>query len=118
MVDKYAAMVRLWRNAWSEFVPLLDYDTEIREVVCSTNSIESPNARYRRAARARGRSQRAGRLNPPALKCLYLVTRSLDPTGAGQLGPPSIGEGFPNPVPHSAGDVLEARDRRLRHHIR
>ncbi|ALE83702.1 transposase [Pseudonocardia sp. HH130629-09] len=51
---KYAAMIRLWRNAWEEFVPFLDYDVEIRRVICSTNAIESLNARYRRAVRARG----------------------------------------------------------------
>jgi transposase-like protein len=72
MGDKYAAMIRLWRNAWSEFVQLLDYDTEIRKVVCSTNAIESLNARYRRAVRPGTISQRAGRLNPPALKCHIL----------------------------------------------
>jgi putative transposase len=27
---KYSAMVGLWRNAWEEFVPFLDYDVEIR----------------------------------------------------------------------------------------
>ncbi|ALE82871.1 transposase [Pseudonocardia sp. HH130629-09] len=43
---KYAAMIRLWRNAWEEFVPFLDYDVEIRRVICSTNAIESLNARY------------------------------------------------------------------------
>jgi putative transposase len=52
--DKYGAMIRLWRNAWNEFIPFLDYDTEIRKVICSTNAIESLNARYRRAVRARG----------------------------------------------------------------
>ncbi|EUA17232.1 transposase, Mutator family protein [Mycobacterium xenopi 3993] len=41
-------------NAWSEFVPFLDYDVEIRRVICSTNAVESINARYRRAIRARG----------------------------------------------------------------
>jgi putative transposase len=78
--DKYSAMIRLWRNAWNEFIPFLDYDTEIRTVICSTNAIESLNARYRRAIRARGHfpSEQA------ALKCLYLVTRSLDPTGTGR----------------------------------
>ncbi len=78
--DKYGAMIRLWRNAWNEFIPFLDYDTEIRTVICSTNAIESLNARYRRAVRARGHfpSEQA------ALKCLYLVTRSLDPTGTGR----------------------------------
>jgi transposase-like protein len=51
---KYGAMIRLWRNAWDEFVPFLDYDIEIRAMICSTNAIESLNARYRRAIRARG----------------------------------------------------------------
>jgi putative transposase len=78
--DKYGAMIRLRRNAWNEFIPFLDYDTEIRKVICSTNAIESLNARYRRAVRARGHfpSEQA------ALKCLYLVTRSPDPTGTGR----------------------------------
>jgi hypothetical protein len=73
-------MIRLWRNAWTEFVPFLDYDAEIRRVTCSTNAIESLNARYRRAVRARGHFP----TEQAALKCLYLVTRSLDPTGAGR----------------------------------
>jgi len=77
---KYAAIVRLWENAWNEFVPFLDYDIEIRKVLCSTNAIESLNARYRRAVRARGHFP----TEQAALKCLYLVTRSLDPTGQGR----------------------------------
>jgi transposase-like protein len=77
---KYRAMIRLWRNAWNEFIPFLDYDIEIRKVICSTNAIESLNARYRRAVRARGHFP----TEQAALKCLYLVTRSLDPTGAGR----------------------------------
>ena len=51
---RYPAMINLWRNAWTEFVPFLDYDVEIRRVICSTNAIESLNARYRRAVKARG----------------------------------------------------------------
>ncbi|EUA88374.1 transposase, Mutator family protein [Mycobacterium ulcerans str. Harvey] len=54
MGHRYPAAIRLWRNAWNEFIPFLDYDTEIRKVICSTNAIESLNARYRRAIRARG----------------------------------------------------------------
>ncbi|WP_422662584.1 IS256 family transposase [Pseudonocardia sp. HH130629-09] len=77
---KYAAMIRLWRNAWEEFVPFLDYDVEIRRVICSTNAIESLNARYRRAVRARGHFP----TEQATMKCLYLVTRSLDPTGTGR----------------------------------
>jgi transposase-like protein len=67
-------------SAWQEFIPFLDYDTEIRTVICSTNAIESLNARYRRAIRARGHFP----TEQAALKCLYLVTRSLDPTGTGR----------------------------------
>lgn len=78
--QRYPAVIRLWDNAWSEFIPFLDYDVEIRKVICSTNAIESLNARYRRAIKARGHfpSEQA------AMKCLYLVTRSLDPTGVGR----------------------------------
>jgi transposase-like protein len=77
---KYPAAVKLWENAWTEFVPFLDYDVEIRKVIATTNSIESLNARYRRAVRARGHFP----TDQAALKCLYLVTRSLDPTGRGR----------------------------------
>ena len=78
--QRYPAIVKLWDNAWDEFIPFLDYNIEIRRVLCSTNAIESLNARYRRAVKARGHfpSEQA------ALKCLYLVTRSLDPTGRGR----------------------------------
>ena len=77
---KYRAIIRLWRNAWNEFIPFLDYDVEIRRVICSTNAIESLNARYRRAVKARGHFP----TEQAAMKCLYLVTRSLDPKGTGQ----------------------------------
>lgn len=46
--------MRLWDNAWAEFVPFLAFDPEIRRVICSTNAIESVNARIRRAVKARG----------------------------------------------------------------
>ena len=78
---KYPAIRGLWLNAWDRFIPFLDYDVEIRRVICSTNAIESLNARFRRAVRARGHfpDERA------ALKCLYLTVRSMDPTGRGRV---------------------------------
>jgi putative transposase len=51
---KYPAIVKLWEDAWAEFVPFLSFDVEIRKVICSTNAIESVNARIRRAVKARG----------------------------------------------------------------
>ena len=108
--SRYPAVIRLWENAWEEFIPFLDYDIEIRTVLCSTNAIESLNARYRRAIKARGHfpSEQA------ALKCLYLVTRSLDPTGTGRtngrcggsrplthsLSPSATGSRPPRPTNH------------------
>jgi putative transposase len=77
---RYPAIIRLWRTAWEEFIPFLDYDVEIRKIICSTNAVESLNRRYRRAIRARGHFP----TDQAALKCLYLVTRSLDPTGRGK----------------------------------
>lgn len=77
---RYPAIVRLWTNAWAEFVPFLNFDPEIRTIICTTNAIESLNARFRRAVKARGHFP----TEQAALKCLYLVVRSLDPTGAGR----------------------------------
>jgi putative transposase len=77
---RYPAIVRLWTNAWAEFVPFLQFDTEIRTIICTTNAIESINARIRRAVNARGHFP----TGQAALKCVYLALMSLDPTGAGR----------------------------------
>ena len=77
---KYPAIVRLWENAWEEFTPFLRFDTEIRRIVCTTNAIESVNARIRRAVKARGHFPN----EQAALKCVYMAIMSLDPTGKGR----------------------------------
>jgi transposase-like protein len=77
---KYPAIVRLWTNAWTEFTPFLQFDIEIRKIICSTNAIESLNARFRRAVNARGHFP----TEQSALKILYLTVTSLDPTGKGR----------------------------------
>jgi putative transposase len=78
--QRYPAIIKLWANAWPEFVPFLRFDTEIRTVVCTTNAIESINARIRRAVNARGHFP----TEQAALKCVYLAIMSLDPKGTGQ----------------------------------
>jgi len=77
---RYPAIIQLWRQAWEQFTPFLAWDKEIRKIICTTNAIESLNARYRRAVNARGHFPN----DQAALICLYLVTRSLDPTGRGK----------------------------------
>jgi putative transposase len=77
---RYPAIVKLWENAWAEFVPFLSFHPEIRTVIYTTNAIESLNARFRRAVKARGHFP----TEQAALKCLYLTVISLDPTGRGR----------------------------------
>ena len=96
---RYPAIIRLWENAWAEFVPFLRFDREIRTVICTTNAIESINARLRRAVNARGHFP----TEQAALKCLYLAIMSLDPTGQG---------------PQAVDQPVEGRPERLRHHLR
>jgi len=73
---KYPAIVRLWESAWAEFVPFLSFAPDVREVIYTTNSIESVNARIRRAVKARGHFP----TETAALKCVYLALMSLDAT--------------------------------------
>ncbi|GAA3017621.1 IS256 family transposase [Streptomyces fulvorobeus] len=78
--NKYPAVINLWSDAWTEMVPFLSFDVEIRKVICSTNAIESVNARIRKALRARGHFPNEA----AALKCVYMALMSLDPTGKGR----------------------------------
>lgn len=78
--QRYPAIIKLWDNAWAEFVPFLAFDKEIRSVICTTNSIESLNSRIRRAVNARGHFP----TEQAALKCVYMAIMSLDPTGKGR----------------------------------
>ncbi len=77
---RYPAIIRLWTNAWAEFVPFLRFDQEIRKIICTANAIESINARIRRAVNARGHFP----TEQAALKCVFLAVMSLDPAGRGQ----------------------------------
>ncbi len=77
---RYPAIIKLWENAWAEFTPFLAFDREIRTMITTTNAIESLNARFRRSVKARGHFP----TEQAALKHLYLVIISLDPTGRGR----------------------------------
>ena len=77
---KYPAIVKMWESAWAEFVPFLSFAPDVREVIYTTNAIESVNARIRKAVKARGHFPN----EQAALKCVYLAVMSLDPTGRGR----------------------------------
>ncbi|MFE7532590.1 IS256 family transposase [Kitasatospora sp. NPDC057542] len=78
--SRYPSITGIWERAWNEFVPFLGFPDAIRQVVYTTNAIESLNARYRRAAQACGHFPN----ETAALKRLYLATLALDPTGRGR----------------------------------
>ena len=96
---RYPAVIRLWDSAWEQFIPFLDYDVEIRKVLCSTNAIESLNARYRRAIKARGHF----------------------PTEQARAEMPVPGHPFPGPDrdrQDTMGRTVEAGPERIRCHLR
>ena len=95
---RYPAIIRLWENAWAEFVPFLAFDREIRTVICTTNAIESINARLRRAVlRPRPFPDRAGRHEVPV-------------PGDHEPGPDREG-------PQAVDQPVEGRPERFRHHV-
>lgn len=64
--------MRLWRPSWEQFAPFLAFPPEARKIIYTTNAVESINARFRQAARRRGRFPN----EQAALKVLYLVIRT------------------------------------------
>ena len=36
--QRYPAVIRLWHNVWEEFIPFLDYNVEICQVIYTTPS--------------------------------------------------------------------------------
>jgi transposase-like protein len=63
--QKYPAIVKLWSDAWSEFVPFLSFDVEIRKVVCSTNAIERQRPHPQGRPRPRTLPRRGRRFEVP-----------------------------------------------------
>jgi putative transposase len=57
----YSATVAMWRRAWGEVTPVLDYPLEIRKLIYTTNGIESLNARFRRRTGVEGTSRTSSR---------------------------------------------------------
>lgn len=78
----YPAMIASWETSWGEFVPFLEFPVELRQIVYTTNAIESLNARFRRAVRHRGHFPN----EQAAMKVLYLVAQQYQPGRANLTG--------------------------------
>jgi putative transposase len=80
--QRYPAMIATWQRAWDDFVPFLEFPVELRQIVYTTNAIESLNARFRKAIRHRGHFP----TEQAALKVLYLVAQERRPGRANPTG--------------------------------
>jgi putative transposase len=79
---RYPAMIATWETAWGEFVPFLAFPVEVRQIVYTTNAIESLNARFRKAVRHRSHFPN----EQSALKVLYLVATEMRPNKSNPTG--------------------------------
>lgn len=71
--DKYAAIVKSWRDNWSKVIPFFDYPKEIRKVIYTTNIIESLNRTLRKAVKNRGHFPTENAV----MKVLYLAIKGV-----------------------------------------
>jgi putative transposase len=71
--EKYAAIVKSWRQHWDKIIPFFDYPREIRKVIYTTNIIESLNRVLRKSVKTRGHFPTEDAL----MKVLYLAIRGV-----------------------------------------
>jgi transposase-like protein len=102
--DRYPAMIATWERAWDDFVPFLALPVELRQIVYTTNAIESLNARFRKAVRHRGHFP----TEQSALKVLYLVAVEKRPNRSNPTGQINGWKTILNALTIHYGDRIEA----------
>jgi transposase-like protein len=89
--EQYPGAVDVWRRAWNEFIPFLDYPVELRRIVYTvelrrivytTNAIESINFQLRKITKTRGHFPS----DEAAMKLLYLGLRNTSSKRGGESG--------------------------------
>ena len=84
---QYPGAVQVWKNAWSDFIPFLDYPAELRLIVYTTNAIESINFQLRKITKNRGHFPDTD----SAMKLLYLGLRNISSNRGGESGTGTLG---------------------------
>lgn len=79
---QYPGTIDVWKNAWNDFIPFLDYPPELRRIVYTTNAIESINYQLRKVTKTRGHFPD----KDSALKLIYLGLRNISTTRGGESG--------------------------------
>lgn len=100
--EKFPAVIKLWRDAWGEFIPFLAFPSEVRSMIYTTNTIESLNARFRRSTRVRGHFPN----EQSAIKVLYLTIRRTDGRGGNVVGRVRNWKGVLNTLALHYGDRI------------
>ena len=85
--QRYPGAVDVWRRAWNEFIPFLDYPPELRLIVYTTNVIESINFQLRKITKNRGHFPS----DEAAMKLLYLGLRNISSKRGGASGTGTAG---------------------------
>jgi putative transposase len=85
--NQYPGAVEVWRNAWHEFIPFLEYPPELRKIVYTTNLIESINYQLRKITKTRGHFPD----DDSAMKLLYLGIRNISNKRGGESGTGTYG---------------------------
>ena len=85
--EQYPGAVDVWRRAWNEFIPFLDYPPELRLIVYTTNAIESINFQLRKITKNRGHFPS----DEAAMKLLYLGLRNISSKRGGKSGTGTAG---------------------------
>jgi putative transposase len=102
--QRYPAMIATWERAWGEFVPFLEFPIELRQIVYTTNAIESLNARFRKSVRHRGHFP----TEQAALKVLYLVATERRPNRSNPTGKINGWKQILNALTIHYGDRIQA----------
>ena len=79
---QYPGVIDVWRRAWPEFIPFLDYPPELRRIVYTTNAIESINFQLRKITKTRGHFPS----DEAAMKLIYLGLRNISSKRGGESG--------------------------------
>jgi putative transposase len=85
--EQYPGAIDVWRRAWNDFVPFLDYPPELRRIVYTTNAIESINFQLRKITKTRGHFP----ADAAAMKLLYLGLRNISTKRGGGSGTGTAG---------------------------
>jgi Transposase, Mutator family len=80
---KFPMIVASWRRAWMHVIPFFAFPPEIRHVIYTTNTLESPNARVRKIIKTRGHFP----TDEAATKLIWLALRNI--TAAWSRTPPA-----------------------------